>query len=271
MSASSFCASIVVSYTQPGNFSIQLSVISEHSNIQAVCITGLGFQQLLGSDSQPRSARYAQRPVIATAYPEGCQALPWSARALELNRFLLDSTNPDGSPCQYQHDSHLFPDRNATQDVTISKRALVTAVVNDAVSVRVRQLFVDGNHRTAIVTTYEKLADAGWLLSIDPVDVYILISNRKQEEWRLVKIGLVKMLMKHVKRCNMVSLEARQIFAERVKLIADINSSFEAVDTYLSNASLALYAKRSRWRAFRRKSKKRHAQFTCLYGCPHIK
>ena len=73
-------------------------------------------------------------------------------------------------------------------------------VVDEAVSVRVCQLFVDGNHRTAILSIYEKLADAGWWLDMSAIDLYILISNRSQAEWSMIKVRMVKKILRQLKR-----------------------------------------------------------------------
>ena len=124
-------------------------------------MTDLGFEPLLGVQERHLSARYSIKPPAPTAYLNVAQHLPWAARALELNRYLLDGINPDGTPCQYRCDSGLFPDR-AEQQRQMSKRNLVISVVEEAVSVRVCQLFVDGNHRTSILSMYDCLMPAGY-------------------------------------------------------------------------------------------------------------
>lgn len=196
---------------------------------------------------------------------------PWPARALELNRYLLDGVNPDGSRCQYQQSSKRFPDKSTASESQISKRELVWMVVEEAVSVRVCQLFVDGNHRTAILSIYEKLADAGWWLDMSAVDLYIMISNRRRTEWNSVITSMVKVVVQRLKHCPDISYQARQIFAQQVKLIAEVNTLFEDVDVFLTSGGLEMSPKRKKWRSFRRQSKKRHAQFISLYGRPHIK
>lgn len=94
-------------------------------------------------------------------FPKGAKDTPWQARALELNRYLLDGINPDGTSCQYRQSWYQFPYTTTATQSQISKQDLVRMVVEEAVSVRVCQLYVDGNHRTAILSIYEKLADAG--------------------------------------------------------------------------------------------------------------
>ena len=143
--------------------------------------------------------------------------------------------------------------------------------MDEAVSVRVSQLFIDGNHRTSILSIYEKLADAGWWLDMDAFDLYILISNRDQAEWGMVKVRMLKLIVRHLRHCEHVSFEAREVVAERVKLIPETNTLCEDAESFLASKGLELYTKRERWRSFRRQSKKRHAQYVSLYGRPHIK
>lgn len=73
---------------------------------------------------------------------EDSKEIPWPSRALELNRYLLDGANPDGTPWQR---GNRFPDKT-TAGQRIDKRTLVRLVVEEAVHVRVCQLFVEGNH-----------------------------------------------------------------------------------------------------------------------------
>ena len=197
--------------------------------------------------------------------------ISWPARALELNCYLLDGINPDGTPCQYRHSSNRVPDKSAANQSQISKRELVRIIVEEAVSVRVGQLFVDGNHRTAILSIYEKLADAGRWLDMSAVDLYILISNRSQLEWNAVKLCMVKVILRHSEQCPDIPFQARCIFARRVKLIADINTLFEDAEAFLASQEIGMSVKRVKWRSFRRRSKKRHPQFVSLYGRPRIK
>lgn len=68
-----------------------------------------------------------------------------------------------------------------------------------------------------------------------------------------------------------VPFQARHIFARRVKLIAEINTLFEDVEAFLASQETGMSVKREKRRSFRRRSKKRHAQFVSLYGRPHVK
>ena len=242
----------------------------EPCHILTLCTSGLGFEPLLGKTARHFSVRYGLRPSTEVSYPDGAKDLPWPARALCLNQYVLDGINPDGSPSQYQQGRE-FPGKSAAPHNQTSKRPLVSTIVEEAVHVRVSQLFVDGNHRTAVLSIFEKIADAGWLLDTSAVDLYILISNRNQVEWAEVKCHMVKAILRRLRRCPFVPLQARQTFAGHVKLIAEINTLFEDVDTFLVSQGLSLDAKRSKWRCFRRYSKKRHAQFVSLYGNPHVK
>lgn len=103
------------------------------------------------------------------------------------------------------------------------------------------------------------------------IDLYTLISNRRQVEWNMVKLRMVTVIPKHLKHYPGVPFGARQAFAGQVKLIAKINTLFEDVDAFLNSQGAEMSEKRQRWRSFRRRSKKRHAQFISLYGSPHIK
>lgn len=123
---------------------------------------GLGFEPLLGVRGRHFSARYGPRPLTEVPFSKCSNHVSWPAPALELNRYLLDGINPDGTSCQYRQTSNRFPNKSAANQSRISKRELVRMIAEEAVSVRVDQLFVDGNHRTAILSIYEKLADAGW-------------------------------------------------------------------------------------------------------------
>ena len=234
------------------------------------CKPGLGFEPLLGVRGRHFSARYGPRPLTEVPLSEYSKNISWPARALELNHYLFDSINPDGTPCQYRHSSNRVPDKSAANQSQITKRELVRIIVEEAVSDRVGQLFVDGNHRTAILSIYEKLADAGWWLDMSAVDLYILISNRSQLEWNAVKLCMVKVILRHSEQCPDIPFQARHIFAKRVK-IADINTLFEDVEAFLASQEIGMSVKREKWHSFRRRSKKRHAQFVSLYGRPHIK
>ena len=231
--------------------------------------TGLGFQPILGSTERHFSARYGARPAVQVPYPDALMGKPWPARALQLNQYLLDGVNPDGTPCQYRQGGLRFPDKSAVSQ--LSKHHLVRMVVDEAVSVRVCQLFVDGNHRTAILSIYEKLADAGWWLGMSAIDFYILISNRNQAEWGMVKVRMVKVILGDLKHKPDIHVHAHQIHAGQVKLIAEINILFEDVQAFLFSQGPGMCEKRMKWRHFRRCSKKRHVQYISLYGRPQIK
>lgn len=233
--------------------------------------SGLGFEPILGSSGRHFSARYGPRPEDQLPYPIALTGTPWPARALELNRYLLDGINPDGTPCQYRGTGLHFPDKSVANQFQLSKHELVRMVVDEAVSVRVCQLFVDGNHRTAILSIYEKLADAGWWLDMSAIDLYILISNRNQADWSMIKVRMVKKILGHVKHEPDIPVHARQIYGGRVKLIAEINTLFEDVEAFLTSPEPDMCEKRIKWRRFRRRSKKRHAQYVFLYGRPPIK
>ena len=221
--------------------------------------TGLGFEPILYSTEQHFSARYGARPAVQVPYPDALMGKPWPARALQLNQYLLDGVNPDGTPCQCRQGGLRFPDKSAVSQ--LSKHDLVRMVVDEAVSVRICQLFVDGNHRTAILSIYEKLADAGWWLGMSAIDLYILISNRNQAEWSMVKVRMVKVILGDLKHKPDIHVHAHQIHAGQVKLIAEINTLFEDVPAFLFSQGPGMCEKRMNWRQFRRCSMKRHVQY----------
>ena len=233
--------------------------------------SGLGFEPILGKFGRHLSARYGPRPEVQLPYQMTLTGTLWTARALELNQYLLDGINPDGTPCQYRQTGLHFPDKSVANQFQLSKHELVKMVVDEAVSVRVCQLFVDGNHRTAILSIYEKLADAGWWLDMSAINLYVLISNRSQAEWGMIKVRMVKKILEHLKREPGIPVHARQSYAGRVKLIAEINTLFEDVEAFLTSPGPHMSEKRVKWRCFRRRSKKRHAQYVSLYGRPSIK
>lgn len=139
-------------------------------------------------------------------------------------------------------------------------------VVDEAVSVRVCQLFVDGNHRTAILSIYEKLADVGWWLDMSAVDLYGLISNRSQSEWQRVKLRMVKVILRHLKQCSDISFQARHMFARRVKVIAEVNTLFEDVEAFLSSQGTGMCVKREKWRLLDGRRSGMHSLCLCMAG-----
>lgn len=165
----------------------------------------------------------------------------------------------------------MFSDKSSSQQSHVNKRQLLSLVVEEAISVRVCQLFIDGNHRTSILSIYEKLADAGWWLHMNAFDLYILISNRHQAEWDVVRPCMVQLILRHLRQYEDISFEALRLVAERVKLIPEINTLCEEAESFLTSKGSERHAKREKWRFFRRQSKKRHVQFVALYGKRHIK
>lgn len=229
--------------------------------------SGLGFEPILGSSGRHFSARYGPRPKVQLPYPIALMGTPWPARAFELNQYLLDGINPDGTPCQYRQTGLHFPDKSVANQFQLSKHELLRMVVN--VSVRICQLFVDGNHRTAILSIYKKLADAGRWLDMSATDLYILISNRNQADWSMIKVRIVKKILGHLKHEPDVPVHARQIYAGRVKLIAEINTLFEDVEAFLTSPGPNICEKRMKWRHFCRRSRRGMlSMFLCMVAHP---
>ena len=100
---------------------------------------------------------------------------------------------------------------------------------------RINQLFEDGNHRTAVLSIYEKLADAGWLLTADPFSIYIAISNREHWETSAVEANLNRRIARHAVWNPSVSLAERAAFAADAKQIAAVNSLFEHAHSWLTS------------------------------------
>lgn len=148
------------------------------------------------------------------------------------------------------------------------KRDLVMWVAQHAYSARVNQLFEDGNHRTAVLSIFEKLADAGWILKADAFSMYIAISNRQCQATALVEANLCKCIFRHTFREQNVTVAQRAAYAADVKQIAAVNSLCEHAQSMLTSRALSREVKRQRWRAFRRLSGRRHAQYVRLYGVP---
>ena len=103
------------------------------------------------------------------------------------------------------------------------------------------------------------------------VELYILISNRSQEEWKKVKLCMVKVILRHLKHCPDIPFRARQMYTGGVKLTTEINTLFEDTDAFLAPRGPEMWMKRKKWRFCSWRSRKRHAQIVSLYGSPHIK
>ena len=181
--------------------------------------SGLGFEPILSSSGRHVSVRFGPRPVVQVPYPEALMGNPWPGRALELNHYLLGGST-QWHACQYRQGGLHFPEKFAVSQVQLSRHDLVRVIVDEAVSVRVCQLFVDGNHCTAILSIYEKLSDAGWWLDMSAIDLYILISSRNKHCGSMVKVRMVKVSLRHLKHEPDIHVHARQIYAGQVKLIA---------------------------------------------------
>ncbi len=80
------------------------------------------------------SARYGTRTGDVKQYPTESLGALWQARALSLNIYLLDNTNPDSTVCRYKTESSKFPEQDFTQMQHRSKEDLIRDVINDAVN-----------------------------------------------------------------------------------------------------------------------------------------
>ncbi|KXS14524.1 hypothetical protein M427DRAFT_57439, partial [Gonapodya prolifera JEL478] len=140
------------------------------------------------------SARYGPLRTSIRNFPmETTWAKDGWERALELNTFLLDGILPSGDPSGLRY----------TPPVTYWNRVTWTSMSNQnpptvrgltpeiqtlverALAIRTNQIFHDGNHRTGILTLLEGLHEMGHICTrFDPVDLYIIISNRALTDWR---------------------------------------------------------------------------------------
>ena len=187
------------------------------------CLPELHFGSLLGTTERRRAPRYGPMPPSAAPYPSESIHFSWRERAHQLNVYLLDGCLADGSACGYKRAAR-YP---AEDSAHLSKFDVVDLVVREAYTARVNQYFEDGNHRTAILSIYEKLADKGWLLKADPFDLYIILSNRQQEDDARAKLQLAAAVLRKLAWQPNISLEQRAAYALRVKAIASINSLCE--------------------------------------------
>ena len=156
--------------------------------------------------------------------PHACLRLPEESRQVDAGEISSlqeaadlrsSATSPPSQAC------------SCTESVS-SKTQLARRVVSEARKAREDQLFKDGNHRTAIASIYEKLADHGWQLKMDPFDIYILISNRRGRNWLEVEKEMVHAICRRMRQCKPVDLVVlpayRSDAAAQVKLVADANS-----------------------------------------------
>lgn len=105
-------------------------------------------------------------------------AIPLVSRLEALNRFILDDHLPGGGrptgarailrPNSVFRNGHLR--QHYIREVCASAKKIVE-----------NQYFQDGNHRTAVLTIYEKMADVDVLVTCAPMKLYVLLSNRKEQ------------------------------------------------------------------------------------------
>lgn len=104
--------------------------------------------------------------------------VPLVSRLEVLNRFILDDHLPGGGrptgarpilrPNSLFRKDHLR--QHYIREVCASAKKIVE-----------NQYFQDGNHRTAVLTIYEKMADVDVLVTCAPMKLYVLLSNRKEQ------------------------------------------------------------------------------------------
>lgn len=198
-------------------------------------------------------SRYGPLERILVEYPHTLHYLPFKERALRWNRYLLDDILADGSQCRYQiHVTFNKPPND------------LDTIIDFAIGVRSNQLFADGNHRTAVLSIFELLADQGKILKkADPFELYLILSHRKCPRQccltedgcrQQVKISLRKYLLRRIRRTD-VTEDSRRTSAESVKAIARWNTAMmESVDRIFREPKPDVV------RGFKRKSPRRYRQ-----------
>ena len=123
--------------------------------------------------------RYGEISKTPYFYPNLQYNEDFKERLRQLNEFLLDGKLPDGKPCGYKNKC-IRINRRILE--TRSKESILKDAIGFAVNIRASQIFWDGNHRTAILSIHERLAEFRCSLT-DPknflsLDIYTIISHR---------------------------------------------------------------------------------------------
>lgn len=98
---------------------------------------------------------------------------------------------------------------------------------------------------------YENVADTGWVFQADPFDVYVIISNRRQRSWDLVREELEKLILKKTIR-RQQSQGQRWMIAESLKNIPVINAMMHSMYDIMRDKSVELVKRRERYRRWKR-------------------
>ncbi|KAL7409769.1 hypothetical protein BDY24DRAFT_402419 [Mrakia frigida] len=142
------------------------------------------------------------------------------------------------SPPVRLHVGHKY----STPDTPWSKLAFVAdseAVAEKALTIRHDQSFVDGNHRTATLTLFEYLWQAGYdTRDLDPLDVFLLIAPEPEKPNAAVEIG--RLVRRHTRRGTM-TLEAQRIGADRVKSLPIIVSALFVLAGWVGPTPLSVW------------------------------
>ena len=199
-------------------------------------------------------------------YPKDSYKKSWKYRLLELNKYVLNGFNPNHTPAGLVQDK-IYPSWELIES-TCKKDIIKNAVIN-AIKVRIDQRFYDGNHRTSILAIYEYLVDNKLCLKIDPVYLYILISNRQNESWITIQEKMIKAIMKYTYFCE-INIDFREQSGELVKQLPDWNKFFEDLFSITTDNSIPVLDKRLKYREIKRKSPKRFIQYRKLYPFSQI-
>lgn len=195
-----------------------------------------------------RNLRYGRsRPESITWYTLELDGLSFSQRLLEYNKYLLDGYVPSGEVCAYRTNATIqAPSLNGINGL----RQLCDKIARVAFAIRRNQYFLDGNHRTAILTTFELIKENGYTLSADPVDMYIILSNRNERlDWTISESLYAKKLRRNTRR--------QDKHREKVKSLWQWNSLF-------CDLSAGIPLERKVLHDIKRRSPKRYIQWTKL-------
>lgn len=100
------------------------------------------------------------------------------------------------------------------------KRSFLREVVESATFIRRKQVFEDGNHRTAMLFVMECCARYNLILRSHPLEMYIIISSLDEIEWELVVVRLEKWIKRNwVQTDNTVYASWRPRYTKSIKEI----------------------------------------------------
>lgn len=148
------------------------------------------------------------------------KCVPITSRMQELNEFILDGVLPNADALKPPR-----PLKNVHVESRM-KTALIRELCNSAYRIKEEQFFQDGNHRTAILSIYEALADVNVVLDVHPLRLYAIISNRLERRSEEVLENLFQLVWKN-HHTSIMTLERRVKNAMAVKHLQFWNTQVE--------------------------------------------